>query len=161
MRREFFKEKSVPCVLRRVDEKEAQYTLPYFVETNKSEVRSIRLSILDQNLKPYQLSDIDCTLYLRKNYVDTQRLPTEMAEMLVKRKRETGKPVQKKKAGMRKPAQKKNTGTRKPAQKKKAGMRKPTQKKKKTGNNSVNKKPKRKNTTVRRVKKSIRGQRTV
>ena len=62
-------------VLRRVDGKEAQYTLPYFVETNKSEVRSIRLSILDQNLKPYQLSDIECTLYLRKKYVDTQRLP--------------------------------------------------------------------------------------
>ena len=55
---------------------EAQYTLPYFVETNKSEVRSIRLSILDQNLKPYQLSDIECTLYLRKKYVDTQRLPS-------------------------------------------------------------------------------------
>ena len=63
-------------VLRRVDGKEAQYTLPYFVETNKSEVRSIRLSILDQNLKPYQLSDIECTLYLRKKYVDTQRLPS-------------------------------------------------------------------------------------
>ena len=85
---------------------------------------------------------------------------TKMAEMLVKRKRGTGKPVQKKKIGMRKPAQKKKAGTRKPVQKKKAGTRKPTQKKKKTGNNSVNK-PKRKNTTVKRVKKSIRGRRTV
>ena len=63
-------------VLRRVDEKEAQYTLPYLIETNKYEVRSIRLSFLDQNLKPYQLSDIECTLYLRKKYVDTERLPS-------------------------------------------------------------------------------------
>ena len=61
---------------RRVDGKEAQYTLPYFVKTNKAEVRSIRLSILDQNLKPYQLSDIECTLYLRKKYVDTERIPS-------------------------------------------------------------------------------------
>ena len=72
---------------------------------------------------------------------------TEMAKMLVKRKRGTGKLVQKK-----------NTGVRKQTQKNKTGMKKTTQKKK-TGNNSVNKKPGRKNTTVRRDKKSIRGRR--
>ena len=49
---------------------------------------------------------------------------TKMAEMLVKRKRGTGKPAQKKRTGMRKPAQKKKTGMRKPTQKKKTSMKK-------------------------------------
>ena len=80
---------------------------------------------------------------------------TEMAKMLVIRKRGTGKPAQKKKTGTKKPMQKKKTGTRKKAQKKKTGTKKPT------GNNSINKKPRRKNTTVKRVKKSIRGRRMV
>ena len=63
-------------VLRRVDGKEAEYTLPYFVETNKSELRSFRLSIVDQKLNPFHLMEIECTLHLRKKYVDSRRLPS-------------------------------------------------------------------------------------
>ena len=72
---------------------------------------------------------------------------TEMAEMLVKRKR-----------GIRKQVQKKGIG--KPTEKKKKGIRKIV-KKKKTGNNYVTKKSGSKNTSVRRVKKSTRGRRMV
>ena len=72
---------------------------------------------------------------------------TEMAEMLVKRKRGIGKQAQKK-------------GIGKPTKKKKKGIRKMV-KKKKTGNNYVTKKSGSKNTSVRRVKKSTRGRRKV
>ena len=85
-------------MLQGVHGKEAQYTLPYFVDTNKAEVWSITLSILDKNLKPYQLSDIECTLYLKKNMwilkgyhrfklVSPVQQKTEMAKMLIKMKR--------------------------------------------------------------------------
>ena len=53
-------------VLRRVDEKSTNYPFPYFVKTTKSELQSIRVSLLDQSLKPFQLSDIDCVLNLRR-----------------------------------------------------------------------------------------------
>ena len=72
---------------------------------------------------------------------------TEMAEMLVKRKRAIEKQAQKK-------------GIGKPMEKKKKSIRKMV-KKKKTGNNYVTKKSGSKNTSVRRVKKSTRGRRTV
>ena len=61
-------------VLRRVYSKEAEYNLPYYVDVNKSEVQSIRLILLDQNLNPLNLSDIECTLHLRKKNVDSRRL---------------------------------------------------------------------------------------
>ena len=72
---------------------------------------------------------------------------TEMAEMLVKRKRAIEKQAQKK-------------GIGKPTEKKKKSIRKMV-KKKKTGNNYVTKKSRSKNTSVRRVKKSTRGRRMV
>ena len=72
---------------------------------------------------------------------------TEMAEMLVKRKRGIGKTG----------AEKRN---RKTNGKKKKGIRKMV-KKKKTSNNYVTKKSGSKNTSVRRVKKSTRGRRMV
>ena len=53
-------------VLHRVDQKETQYCFPYFVKVNKTELRSIKFTILDPNLKAYDLTDFQCTLYLRK-----------------------------------------------------------------------------------------------
>ena len=53
-------------LLRRVDEKARYYPFPYFVDINKTEIQAIRVTILDENLNFYPLSDIDCTLKLRK-----------------------------------------------------------------------------------------------
>ena len=55
-------------VLRRVDEKTVHYPFPYFVKTTKSELQSIRVTALDQGFKPFQLSDIDCVLKLRRRH---------------------------------------------------------------------------------------------
>ena len=53
-------------VLRRVDQKETHYPFPYFLQVTKAEVQSLKLTIVDQNLKPYEVNEFDCTLCLRK-----------------------------------------------------------------------------------------------
>ena len=53
-------------VLRRIDDKSSQYTFPYFVKVVKAELQSLRFTLLDQNLKFYEVTDFVCTLKLKK-----------------------------------------------------------------------------------------------
>ena len=66
----FLKGSQLP-VLRRVDEKVSAFAVPYFLDITKNEIQSIRVSLVDQNLDFYQLSDIDCVLELREKNEST------------------------------------------------------------------------------------------
>ena len=53
-------------VLRRIDDKTIQYPVRYFVKIVKSKLQSIKISLLDQKLQFYEVSDFLCTLKLKK-----------------------------------------------------------------------------------------------
>ena len=53
-------------VLRRVDDKFGIYPLPYYVKVIKSEIQRVRVIVLDQNLDFFELTEINCTLHLRR-----------------------------------------------------------------------------------------------
>ena len=62
-------------VLRRVDDKIKQYAFPHFVRVNKSELQSIRVTLVEKNLNFFPASDIDCTLILRRRNENSERIP--------------------------------------------------------------------------------------